>query len=1046
MISIAPAANAAPRAGRSTYGAAIEPLAAYEPQTTCSVSAKPGMADLAARILKAYPGTRSMGIVRACGVGGRSEHKEGRAFDWGVSVHNARDRAAVKNFTTWLLATDKHGNRYAMARRLGVQYVIWNKRIWGSYAGSAGWRPYSGASPHTDHVHISLTRAGGDGRTSFWTKRPAKVTPAPVYTPPPKNVQPALRQPAPAKALLPGSPLEFESLELNARSSAGARTHGALTAGETYLIEAHGTWQYGKSPGALADAECSRSSDGTWRRDRSVHALDVTSDHLDLYVDGVDLLSSPDVDTGRQCDENTHTYRWEYRPTRTGRVSFQLWDPGTYRDNSGGLTISVRWSVPRAEMSWSIPAASATGAMSPGSLEAGSTYVATVTGTYDVGDGATADAECALAPGGSWEQTSATDLHMDGRNVTAEPAVRDAAGCSSLNNTYRFVLQPRATKHVNVRATGPNRAAHVGALEIRVVKVGPVSGPESLTLNTSVPTGVTTARNYPAGQPLLVTVGGTYTLGTGMTADAECTTVAADPVWRTYRSTLVDDAGRGLGDVTVNGRTGEWEPVGIWPGCEPSHAYTWRFTPSQAGPLVLSVADTDFSDNAGLLSVTVEPAPAQPAVPPVTAAPIGPATLPPGPALKDETLRVDAVAGAATTAGSFTAGETYLIEVSGTYQYAASPDAVADGECSRSPSDATWRRDRSVHRLDASGDHLDLFLDGVDPWAKADTGYECDVATHLYRWEFTPTRTGRMTFQLWDPGTYADNSGGLDIRVIRYADKAELVWTVPAASATGSSSPGALQAGETYVATVSGRYDAGNGIVADAECSSAAGTGTWQLDRSVLAAQPTADHLDLLVDRKDVAGRPVAPSDVPGCDPAGNSYRFVLKPTVTRPVNMRVYDPAAGDNSGGLTVRVAKVVPVTGSESLALDTASARLLATARNYESGKPLLITVTGTYAMGGGITADAECSVTATDSTWRTGRSILIDSQGRALGDVTVNGSIQEWRRPGGTSGCDSTTHRYTVRYTPNVPGPIAFSVADTDLADNAGALAITIEPTV
>ena len=27
-----------------------------------------------------------------------------------------------------------------LARRLGIQYVIWNKRIWGSYAAGGGWR------------------------------------------------------------------------------------------------------------------------------------------------------------------------------------------------------------------------------------------------------------------------------------------------------------------------------------------------------------------------------------------------------------------------------------------------------------------------------------------------------------------------------------------------------------------------------------------------------------------------------------------------------------------------------------------------------------------------------------------------------------------------------------------------------------------------------------------------------------------------------------------------------------------------------------------
>jgi len=47
-----------------------------------------------------------------------------------------------------------------------VKYVIWNRRIMSSYAhnGTAPWvwRSYSGANPHTKHVHISLNPAKGD--------------------------------------------------------------------------------------------------------------------------------------------------------------------------------------------------------------------------------------------------------------------------------------------------------------------------------------------------------------------------------------------------------------------------------------------------------------------------------------------------------------------------------------------------------------------------------------------------------------------------------------------------------------------------------------------------------------------------------------------------------------------------------------------------------------------------------------------------------------------------------------------------------------------
>jgi len=163
LAGAVPAQARAIQAARGRYPAAIEPLAGYQPQTTCSPTAKPGVADFSRRLLRAYPTTRSLGIVRACSVGGRSEHKEGRAFDWGVSARSAADRARVAKVVTWLTRADTFGNRFAMARRLGIQYLIWNRKIWGSYSAASGWRKYTGANSHRDHVHISFKRGAGDG-------------------------------------------------------------------------------------------------------------------------------------------------------------------------------------------------------------------------------------------------------------------------------------------------------------------------------------------------------------------------------------------------------------------------------------------------------------------------------------------------------------------------------------------------------------------------------------------------------------------------------------------------------------------------------------------------------------------------------------------------------------------------------------------------------------------------------------------------------------------------------------------------------------------
>jgi hypothetical protein len=150
-------------------GTEIEGFARYDGQATCDPTPKPGTVALRDLLLARYPSTNSLGVSRACDVGGQSEHKEGRAFDWGADVGNAADEAAVNDFLTALFGTDAQGHKFALARRMGVMYVIWNRQIWGAYDANAGWRPYDGDNPHTNHVHLSLSWAGARGETSFWS-------------------------------------------------------------------------------------------------------------------------------------------------------------------------------------------------------------------------------------------------------------------------------------------------------------------------------------------------------------------------------------------------------------------------------------------------------------------------------------------------------------------------------------------------------------------------------------------------------------------------------------------------------------------------------------------------------------------------------------------------------------------------------------------------------------------------------------------------------------------------------------------------------------
>jgi hypothetical protein len=153
------------------FGPSIEGYAASDSQDTCDPSPKPGA--LALRdMLNAEYGRHASGIGRNCSVGGTSEHKEGRALDYHFNYHDSGDRADAQDMINWLLRTDRHGNRHANARRLGVMYLIWNREIWTAARADDGWRPYSGASPHTDHIHVSLSWAGARKQTSWWTASP----------------------------------------------------------------------------------------------------------------------------------------------------------------------------------------------------------------------------------------------------------------------------------------------------------------------------------------------------------------------------------------------------------------------------------------------------------------------------------------------------------------------------------------------------------------------------------------------------------------------------------------------------------------------------------------------------------------------------------------------------------------------------------------------------------------------------------------------------------------------------------------------------------
>jgi hypothetical protein len=628
LVALPTAAIAAPVAPRA-YAAAIEGYAPYQPQTTCVATAQPGVAAWRDQLLRTYTFSRSLGIVRGCNVGGRSEHKEGRALDWGVNVTNAREATAANEVLAWLLATDKYGNKHAMARRLGIQYIIWNRRIWGSYNASQGWRAYTGASPHTDHVHFSFSWAGAKKTTSYWDGTVANVGGTAGGTTGgtggDTNVMPdddAVGEPIPPATLKQASALNADSVYLDARKPLGAYTLHALQKGVPYLVEVKGTYQY--KNGARADAECSNSAGapGTWARTRSLSTRPRDADHLDVYLNGIDGRFQSDDDS--ECDAN-HTYRWTYVPERTGRANFRVWD-STFTDNAGGLNVRVvKLHTDDADRSFTVPASSPVGGTGGARYREGVSYVVQVTGTWTPSATGKADGRCVYRSG-AWhaQRTDGSDYDtvlLNGNENRAWPLVDTGGGCDATTHTYRFGWKPWRDTTLSVKVNDTGYTNNTGSLTVRVVRsdlagrlpVAPVApkppqppapAPETIAVDSRDADGVLTAQSYTAGVAYVVTAKGTYDAGAGITADAECSAATSDPAWRTRRDSTLSD--RSLWDVTVNGRTRDWVAVGGVDGCSGTHEYTFTYTPGQTGRLHLGVRDVTFGDNAGSLAVSIK--------------------------------------------------------------------------------------------------------------------------------------------------------------------------------------------------------------------------------------------------------------------------------------------------------------------------------------------------------------------------------------------------------------------------------------------------------
>jgi len=155
----------------------------YDHASRCKEHPARGTVALQNWLERSVRGT-SWGIMGCERLSGKnfSLHSEGRALDWHLDVHDPTDRRAAGRLIALLLAPDRMGNKHALARRMGIQEIIWNCRSW--WSGAEAMDRYSlcfnrkghavkisDTLAHRDHIHFGLSRRGARMRTTFWDRR-----------------------------------------------------------------------------------------------------------------------------------------------------------------------------------------------------------------------------------------------------------------------------------------------------------------------------------------------------------------------------------------------------------------------------------------------------------------------------------------------------------------------------------------------------------------------------------------------------------------------------------------------------------------------------------------------------------------------------------------------------------------------------------------------------------------------------------------------------------------------------------------------------------
>ncbi|MAT60931.1 MAG: hypothetical protein CMH41_04740 [Micrococcales bacterium] len=152
------------------------PREPYIPQNACNANELPGVVAFREMLLDTYKRpadtVKTYNISRGCDTPGVSEHEEGRALDFEADVKKPAQVAQARQLLRYLT---KRGGFHA--RRWGIMYIIWDRKVWAQY--KPYWRNLSNRgnriANHEDHIHFSFTWNGAVKKSSYWTGIPRRA-------------------------------------------------------------------------------------------------------------------------------------------------------------------------------------------------------------------------------------------------------------------------------------------------------------------------------------------------------------------------------------------------------------------------------------------------------------------------------------------------------------------------------------------------------------------------------------------------------------------------------------------------------------------------------------------------------------------------------------------------------------------------------------------------------------------------------------------------------------------------------------------------------